>query len=133
MRTSGYYDIFGERDIWVRSGETATPSQNPLQLNKLAASDANGSVWYLDISNGEVCFDSLGAKGTGLIADDDWSYLDLALKNAEQDTNRVVRGNKSAYYLSKPILMKTGRHLEFNAKFGGILPMDDNSFHQLTL
>ncbi|MCE2009664.1 MULTISPECIES: hypothetical protein [Enterobacter] len=80
--------------------------------------DANGSVWYLDISNGEVCFDSIGAKGTGLTADDDWSYLELALKNAEQGTNRVVRGNKSAYYFSKPILMKTGRHLEFNAKFG---------------
>jgi hypothetical protein len=118
VRTSGYYDFFGKRDIWVRSAETATPSQTPLQLNKLAVSDATGSVWYLDISNGEVCFDSLGAKGTGLTADDDWSYLELALKNAEQGTNRVVRGNKSAYYFSKPILMKTGRHLEFNAKFG---------------
>lgn len=118
VRTSGYYDIFGKRDIWVRSAETATPSQTPLQLNKLAVSDATGAVWYLDISNGEVCFDSLGAKGTGLTADDDWSYLELALKNAEQGTNRVVRGNKSAYYFSKPILMKTGRHLEFNAKFG---------------
>lgn len=118
VRTSGYYDIFGKRDIWVRSAETATPSQTPLQLNKLAVTDANGSVWYLDISNGEVCFDSIGAKGTGLTADDDWSYLELAVKNAEQGTNRVVRGNKSAYYFSKPILMKTGRHLEFNAKFG---------------
>lgn len=118
VRTSGYYDIFGKRDIWVRSAETATSSQTPLQLNKLAVSDATGAVWYLDISNGEVCFDSIGAKGTGLTADDDWSYLELALKNAEQGTNRVVRGNKSAYYFSKPILMKTGRHLEFNAKFG---------------
>lgn len=118
VRTSGYYDIFGKRDIWVRSAETATSSQTPLQLNKLAVSDATGAVWYLDISNGEVCFDSLGAKGTGLDTDDDWSYLELAFKNAEQGANRVVRGNKSSYYFSKPILIKTGRHLEFNAKFG---------------
>ena len=33
VKTSGYDDVFGKRDIWVRSGETATPSQNPIQLN----------------------------------------------------------------------------------------------------
>lgn len=118
VRTSGYYDIFGKRDIWVRSVETATASQTPIQLNKLAVSDANGSLWYLDISSGFIYFDSLGAKGTGLETDDDWPYLELALKNAEQATNRVVRGYNNKYYFSKPIMMKSGRHLEFMAKFG---------------
>ena len=118
VRTSGYYDIFGKRDIWVRSSETTTPSQTPLQLNKLAVSDAAGSVWYLDISSGFIYFDSIGAKGTGLATDDDWPYLELALKNAEQGTNRVVRGNGTKYYFSKPIMMKSGRHLEFMGKFG---------------
>ncbi|WP_244573615.1 phage head-binding domain-containing protein [Escherichia coli] len=116
--TAGYYDIFGKRDVWVRSTETDIPGKTPLQLNKLAVTDANGSVWYLDISSGVICIDSIGAKGTGFDTDDDWSYLELAFKNAEQGTNRVVKGNKSAYYFSKPILLKTGRHLEFNAKFG---------------
>lgn len=116
VRTSGYYDIFGKSDIWVRSAETATASQNPLQLNKLAVTDANGSVWYLDISSGHIYIDSIGAKGDGTT--DDWYHLELCFKNAEQGSNRVVKGNARQYFFSKPILMKTGRHLEFNAKFG---------------
>lgn len=116
VRTSGYYDIFGKRDIWVRSAETTTPSQTPLQLNKLAVSDEEGSVWYLDISSGQIYIDSIGAKGDG--ATDDWHHLELCFKNAEQGSNRVVKGFANKYYFSKPILMKTGRHLEFNAKFG---------------
>lgn len=116
VRTSGYYDIFGKSDIWVRSDETATASQNPLQLNKLAVSDAAGSVWYLDISSGHIYIDSIGAKGDGVT--DDWYHLELCFKNAEQGSNRVVKGNARQYYFSKPILMKTGRHLEFNVKFG---------------
>lgn len=116
--TAGYYDIFGKRDVWVRSTETDLPSKTPIDLNKLAVTDANGSVWYLDISSGFIYFDSIGAKGTGLDTDDDWPYLELALKNAEQATNRVVRGYNKKYYFSKPIMMKSGRHLEFMAKFG---------------
>lgn len=116
--TSGYYDVFGKRDLWIRAGTTGTPSQSPIQRNSLSVTDASGAVWSLDISSGFIYFDSLGAKGTGSAADDDWAYLELALKNAEQGTNRVVRGFKNAYYFSKPILLKSGRHLEFMAKFG---------------
>lgn len=116
VRTSGYYDIFGKRDVWVRSAETTTPSRTPLQLNKLAVSDAAGSVWYLDISSGQIYIDSIGAKGDGVT--DDWYHLELCFKNAEQGSNRVVKGFANKYYFSKPILIKTGRHLEFNAKFG---------------
>lgn len=116
VRTSGYYDIFGKSDIWVRSAETATPSQTSLQLNKLAVSDATGSVWYLDISSGHIYIDSIGARGDGTT--DCWYHLELCFKNAEQGTNRVVKGYKTAYYFSKPILLKSGRHLEFDAKFG---------------
>lgn len=114
--TAGYYDIFGKRDVWVRSNETDLPSKTPLQLNKLAVTDANGSVWYLDISSGHIYIDSIGAKGDGTT--DDWYHLELCFKNAEQGSNRVVKGNARQYYFSKPILMKTGRHLEFNVKFG---------------
>lgn len=116
--TAGYYDVFGKRDLWIRAGTTGTPSQNPIQRNSLSVTDASGAVWNLDISSGFIYFDSLGAKGTGSTSDDDWPYLELALKNAEQGTNRVVRGFKNAYYFSKPILLKSGRHLEFMAKFG---------------
>ncbi|WP_320729547.1 phage tail protein [Enterobacter ludwigii] len=116
VRTSGYYDIFGKRDIWVRSAETATASQTPLQLNKLAVSDATGSVWYLDTSNGVISFDSIGAKGDGV--NDDWNYLELCFKFAEQGSNRIVKGFKTKYLFNKPILLKTGRHLDFDAKFG---------------
>lgn len=116
--TSGYYNVFGKRDMWIRSGTTGTPSQSPVQRDSLSVTDASGAVWNLDISSGNIYFDSLGAKGTGLSTDDDWSYLELALKNAEQGTNRVVRGNGTKYYFSKPIMMKSGRHLEFMGKFG---------------
>ena len=116
VRTSGYYDIFGKRDIWVRSTETATASQTPLQLNKLAVSDSSGSVWYLDISDGRITVESIGAKADGIF--DCWSYFELCLKNAEQGSNRVVTGYGSRYLLSKPIILKTGRHLEFNGDVG---------------
>ncbi|HGV9315030.1 TPA: phage head-binding domain-containing protein [Enterobacter hormaechei] len=114
--TAGYYDVFGKRDVWVRSTEMDLPSKTPIQLNKLSVTDANGSVWNLDISSGYIYIDSIGAKGDGTT--DDWYHLELCFKNAEQGTNRIVKGNKSAYFFSKPILLKTGRHLEFNAKFG---------------
>lgn len=116
--TSGYYNVFGKRDLWIRAGTTGDPSQTPIQRNSLSVTDASGAVWNLDISSGFIYFDSLGAKGTGISTDDDWYYLELALKNAEQGTNRVVRGYSTAYYFSKPILLKSGRHLEFMAKFG---------------
>lgn len=112
----GYYDTGGKRDIWIRSTETASPSQTPLQLNKLAVSDALGSVWYLDISSGNIYIDSIGAKGDGTT--DDWYHLELCFKNAEQGSNRVVKGNARQYYFSKPILLKTGRHLEFTVPSG---------------
>lgn len=116
VRTSGYYDIFGKRDIWVRSAETAAASQTPLQLNKLAASDATGSVWYLDISDGRITVESIGAKADGVF--DCWAYFELCLKNAEQGTNRVVTGIGINYLTNKPLILKTGRHLEFNAHLG---------------
>ncbi|HFD2465589.1 TPA: hypothetical protein ACF2WN_000248 [Escherichia coli] len=116
VKTSGYDDVFGKRDIWVRSGETATPSQNPIQLNKLAVSDANGSVWYLDVSSGRITVESVGAKADGIT--DCWPYFELCLKSAEQGTNRVVTGIGINYLLNKPLILKTGRHLEFNAHLG---------------
>ena len=116
VRTSGYYDIFGKRDIWVRSAETATPSQTPLQLNKLAVSDATGAVWYLDVSDGKITVESIGAKSDGIF--DCWDYFELCLKNGEQGTNRIVTGYGSRYYISKPLILNTGRHLEFNGDIG---------------
>lgn len=114
--TAGYYDIFGKRDVWVRSTETDLPSKTPIDLNKLAVTDANGSVWYLDLSGGRITVESIGAKADGIF--DCWPYFELCLKNAEQGTNRVVTGFGSRYLTNKPLILKTGRHLEFNGDIG---------------
>lgn len=114
--TAGYYDVFGKRDVWVRSTEMDLPSKTPIQLNKLAVTDANGSVWYLDLSGGRITVESIGAKADGIF--DCWPYFELCLKNAEQGTNRVVTGYGSRYLTNKPLILKTGRHLEFNGDIG---------------
>jgi len=116
INTSGYDNVFGIADFWVRSSEKTYPGQSPTQLRKLAVSDSDGFIWNLDISSGVICIDSLGAKGNG--NDDDWDILELCLKNAEQGSNRTVKGISNKYYFSKPILLRSGRHLDFDAKFG---------------
>jgi hypothetical protein len=116
VKTSGYSNIFGRTEFWKRAGTTGAASQTPLQLNALSVTDATGAVWNMEVFDHKIYIDSLGAVANGTT--DAWDYLELAFKNAGQGTGRVVTGLGPVYLFNKPILMKSGRHLEFDAKFG---------------
>lgn len=60
VKTSGFTTQGdGGGDLWVKTSDTSTPSQYPLDMLSFTLTDVNGDVWRL-VHNGEVNLSSLG-------------------------------------------------------------------------
>lgn len=104
----GYYTAGdGGGAQWRKTGVTGlTASQTPVDLQKAKLTDAGGAEWELVYR--ELNPLQLGAKGTGLLADDDGPVLNLCLQvmreylatRTDRDTNFTLDGAGRMYSTS---------------------------------